>query len=98
MAASVVGMITAAFGYLPPLEGAILQEIIDLAAVVNAARVALPTRELADFGPSNLLLGSVSVPSEKVVTSDNEARDETSQHHGLVAAASHVGADQDDGK
>ena len=49
MAASVVGMIAAALGYLPPLEGAILQEIIDLAAVANAVRVALPTRDLADF-------------------------------------------------
>jgi heavy metal translocating P-type ATPase len=49
MAASVLGMIAAAFGYLPPLEGAIVQEIIDLAAVVNAVRVALPTRDLADF-------------------------------------------------
>jgi heavy metal translocating P-type ATPase len=49
MVASVVGMIAAALGYLPPLEGAILQEIIDLAAVVNAVRVALPTRDLVDF-------------------------------------------------
>ena len=49
MAASVVGMIAAALGYLPPLEGAILQEIIDLVAVVNAVRVALPTRNLVDF-------------------------------------------------
>lgn len=49
MAASVLGMIAAAFGYLPPLEGAILQEVIDLAAVVNAVRVALPTENLADF-------------------------------------------------
>ena len=49
MAASVAGMIAAALGYLPPLEGAILQEIIDLAAVANAVRVALPTRDLADF-------------------------------------------------
>jgi heavy metal translocating P-type ATPase len=49
MAASVLGMIAAALGYLPPLEGAILQEIIDLAAVANAVRVALPTRNLADF-------------------------------------------------
>ncbi len=49
MAASVVGMIAAALGYLPPLEGAVLQEIIDLAAVVNAVRVALPTRDLVDF-------------------------------------------------
>jgi len=49
MAASILGMIAAAFGYLPPLEGAVLQEIIDLAAVTNAVRVALPTRDLADF-------------------------------------------------
>ena len=49
MVASVVGMIAAALGYLPPLEGAILQEIIDLAAVVNAVRVALPTTDLVDF-------------------------------------------------
>ena len=49
MVASVVGMTAAALGYLPPLEGAILQEIIDLAAVVNAVRVALPTGDLVDF-------------------------------------------------
>jgi len=49
MAASIVGMIAAALGYLPPLEGAILQEIIDLAAVVNSVRVALPNRDLVDF-------------------------------------------------
>jgi heavy metal translocating P-type ATPase len=49
MAASVVGMVAAAAGYLPPLDGAILQEIIDLVAVVNAVRVALPARALADF-------------------------------------------------
>jgi hypothetical protein len=47
--ASVLGMIAASLGYLPPLEGAILQEIIDLAAVANAVRVALPTGDLADF-------------------------------------------------
>jgi heavy metal translocating P-type ATPase len=49
MAASIIGMIAAAAGYLPPLEGAILQEIIDFIAVGNAVRVALPTRHLADF-------------------------------------------------
>jgi heavy metal translocating P-type ATPase len=49
MAASIIGMIAAAVGYLPPLEGAILQEIIDFIAVGNAVRVALPTRDLADF-------------------------------------------------
>ncbi|HSS97888.1 MAG TPA: HAD-IC family P-type ATPase, partial [Terriglobales bacterium] len=49
IAVSIIGMIAAAAGYLPPLEGAVLQEIIDLLAVANAVRVALPTKELADF-------------------------------------------------
>jgi len=49
MALSVLGMIAAAFGYLPPIGGAIAQEIIDLAAVLNAVRVALPTHSLTDF-------------------------------------------------
>jgi len=49
MALSILGMIVAAFGYLPPIGGAVAQEIIDLAAVLNAVRVALPTRSLTDF-------------------------------------------------
>jgi len=49
MFASIVGMIAAAMGYLPPIGGAIAQEIIDLLAVLNAVRVALPTDELQDF-------------------------------------------------
>ncbi len=47
--ASLVGMLLAVFGYLPPLAGAILQEVIDLVAVLNAARVAARTREMSDF-------------------------------------------------
>jgi heavy metal translocating P-type ATPase len=49
MAASILGMVVAAAGYLPPIGGAIAQEIIDLVAVLNAVRVALPTSELQDF-------------------------------------------------
>jgi P-type E1-E2 ATPase len=49
MAASILGMLAAAFGYLPPIGGAIGQEIIDLLAVLNAVRVALPTEELQDY-------------------------------------------------
>jgi heavy metal translocating P-type ATPase len=50
MALSMVGMIAAAFGYLPPIGGAIAQEVIDLAAVLNAVRVALPSDDhLTDF-------------------------------------------------
>ncbi|NNN07339.1 MAG: cadmium-translocating P-type ATPase [Elusimicrobia bacterium] len=49
MALSAAGMALAAVGRLSPLEGAILQEIIDLAAVLNAVRAALPPRDLTDF-------------------------------------------------
>ena len=49
MALSIIGMLAAAFGYLPPIGGAIAQEIIDLAAVLNAVRAALPARSLTDF-------------------------------------------------
>jgi heavy metal translocating P-type ATPase len=46
---SVIGMIAAAFGLLSPIEGAIAQEVIDLAAVLNAVRVALPFHTMTDF-------------------------------------------------
>ncbi|MCD6727864.1 MAG: heavy metal translocating P-type ATPase [Solirubrobacteraceae bacterium] len=36
---SVVAMIFAAFGYLPPVAGALLQEVIDVAVILNALRV-----------------------------------------------------------
>jgi heavy metal translocating P-type ATPase len=49
MALSVVGMIFAAFGHLPPVAGALSQEIIDVFAVANALRVALPPRSLTDY-------------------------------------------------
>jgi heavy metal translocating P-type ATPase len=49
MALSMIGMMAAAFGYLPPIGGAIAQEVIDLAAVLNAVRVAIPSKNLTDF-------------------------------------------------
>ena len=49
MALSGIGMLLAATGYLPPLAGAIAQEVIDLAAVLNALRVTLPAARLSDF-------------------------------------------------
>jgi heavy metal translocating P-type ATPase len=49
MALSGIGMLFAATGYLPPLAGAIAQEVIDLAAVLNALRVTLPGVRLSDF-------------------------------------------------
>jgi heavy metal translocating P-type ATPase len=49
MILSILGMIAAASGYLPPIGGAVAQEIIDLAAVLNAVRVAFPADSLTDF-------------------------------------------------
>jgi P-type E1-E2 ATPase len=48
MALSMIGMMMAATGLLPPVAGAITQEIIDIAAVLNALRVTLPTKDLRD--------------------------------------------------
>lgn len=49
MGLSVLGMILAAFGWLPPVAGAITQEVIDVLAVVNALRVAWPPKSLTDY-------------------------------------------------
>ncbi|HEV2101855.1 MAG TPA: HAD-IC family P-type ATPase, partial [Candidatus Acidoferrum sp.] len=49
MALSILGMFAAALGFLPPIAGALAQEMIDLAAVLNAVRVALPSKVLTDF-------------------------------------------------
>jgi heavy metal translocating P-type ATPase len=49
MAASVAGMGFAAAGLLPPVAGAITQEIIDVVVVLNALRAAWPPKALTDF-------------------------------------------------
>ena len=49
MVLSVAGMAVAAAGSLTPVAGAITQEVIDLAAVLNALRAAWVAGELTDF-------------------------------------------------
>ncbi|MEZ5287866.1 MAG: hypothetical protein R2712_24305 [Vicinamibacterales bacterium] len=49
MALSVVGMLVAAAGYLPPVAGAVAQEVIDVVAVLNALRAALEPAALRDY-------------------------------------------------
>ncbi|MCE9606388.1 MAG: heavy metal translocating P-type ATPase [Planctomycetia bacterium] len=50
MALSVLGMGLAALGYLPPVTGAIVQELIDLAAVLNAMRTSIiPSSSATDM-------------------------------------------------
>jgi P-type E1-E2 ATPase len=41
---STTAMAVASFGYIPPIAGAILQEIIDVAVILNALRAAFPAR------------------------------------------------------
>ena len=49
MAASVVGMLVAAAGFLPPAAGALVQEAIDVVAVVNALRMSWNGGSLSDI-------------------------------------------------
>lgn len=49
MALSVVGMLLAAFGYLPPVMGALVQEAIDVVAVLNALRTVAAPKALTDY-------------------------------------------------
>jgi cation transport ATPase len=52
MAMSVVGMVIAFGGWLAPVGGAIFQEIIDPAAVLNALRARLPEANSVSTEPS----------------------------------------------
>jgi heavy metal translocating P-type ATPase len=49
MTLSIVGMLFAAAGWLTPVEGAVAQEVIDVAAVLNALRAALPPSQIYDM-------------------------------------------------
>ena len=49
MALSIAGMLLAALGHLRPVSGAISQEIIDVLAVLNALRAALPPKVIHDL-------------------------------------------------
>jgi heavy metal translocating P-type ATPase len=49
MALSLIGMVFAGLGYLTPVAGAVTQEIIDVIAVLNALRAAIPPKTLSDF-------------------------------------------------
>lgn len=69
IAASLVAMAFAAFGYLPPVGGAIAQELIDLVAVFNAVRVAIPPRHLTDFSErATTLVGRAGEPTYNATT------------------------------
>ncbi len=47
-----LAMFVAALGYIPPVVGALLQEVIDFAVIVNAIRASVPGRESHSLGLS----------------------------------------------
>lgn len=49
MALSLIGMGFAGLGYLSPVAGAVTQELIDVIAILNAFRAAIPPKTLSDF-------------------------------------------------
>ncbi|WP_180898037.1 heavy metal translocating P-type ATPase [Martelella soudanensis] len=53
---SVAGMIAAAFGYLTPVQGAMLQELIDVAVILNALRALriMPTQAAKSGDPNQV--------------------------------------------
>ncbi|MBK8817436.1 MAG: heavy metal translocating P-type ATPase [Methylococcaceae bacterium] len=46
---SIIGMAFAGYGYITPVVGAIIQEFIDVLAILNALRAAIPPKTLSDF-------------------------------------------------
>jgi len=49
MTLSLLGMGAAAAGYLTPIQGALLQELIDLLSILNSLRMIVPVGPLSDF-------------------------------------------------
>jgi heavy metal translocating P-type ATPase len=67
MLLSAIGMGAGALGYLAPIEGAILQELIDLLSILNSLRMILPTGTLSDFKPSKSEMHGVAFDSHPAV-------------------------------
>lgn len=51
MTLSIFGMVIAAFGFLPPVAGAISQEVIDVLAILNSLRAIWKPKEISDIPP-----------------------------------------------
>lgn len=49
MILSIIGMIIAAFGFLPPVAGAISQEVIDVMAIINSLRTIWKPGKMSDM-------------------------------------------------
>lgn len=62
---SVAGMIAAALGYLTPVQGALLQEVIDVAVILNALRALriVPREHLLSDGALTPVAGEAHAPA-----------------------------------
>lgn len=49
MTLSIIGMIIAAFGFLPPVAGAVSQEVIDVLAIMNSLRTIRQPKVISDM-------------------------------------------------
>jgi heavy metal translocating P-type ATPase len=68
MGLSAVGMAASAAGLLAPIEGAILQEVIDLLAILNSLRMILPVGSVGDFKPADAQLSAAHVAAKTALT------------------------------
>jgi cation transport ATPase len=57
---SVLGMIAAGLGYLTPVQGAIMQEVIDVAVILNALRALRISPRAMELRPDTKVAASVT--------------------------------------
>lgn len=79
MGLSVAAMMAAGLGYLPPLSGAVLQEGIDVAVILNALRA----------------LGGIRIGHRREILSDAEARRLKAEHETLLPVLDRIRATGD---
>ena len=63
MAVSLLAMLVAAAGYLHPVGGAFLQELIDFISVMNAVRAGMATKIADGFLRSGRVTSAISLDS-----------------------------------
>jgi soluble P-type ATPase len=74
MGLSGVAMLAAAFGYITPVEGALVQEAIDVAVILNALRALAPPPLLKGAGVAPERVAALRMDHEKLELSLNRLR------------------------
>ena len=64
MSLSIAGMLVAGLGLLSPIQGALLQEAIDLLAIMNSLRMIIPPPTLSDYTVP-AIIADATIPSSK---------------------------------